>query len=191
MQLPRVIGLSGLKQSGKNTLADGLATLGYETLAYADPLREMCLVLNPMIPLDPREPAVRLSEVIEQYGWDLAKERFPEVRRTMQILGTEVVRHVKPDYWIEQMRQRLGDGDGLYVVADVRFENEADLIREVGGIVVEVVRPGRTQAPDAHVSEAGVVADWVISNAGSKEDLLREFLGEINDLTTQEVRVIP
>ena len=37
MQLPRVIGLTGLKRSGKSTLARELGTLGYENVAFADP----------------------------------------------------------------------------------------------------------------------------------------------------------
>ncbi len=182
MQLPRVIGLSGLKQSGKNTLASALEAHGYTTVAYADPLRKLCLDLDPYVATVGNGGMVRLSEVIDRYGWDVAKERFPEVRRIMQFLGTEVVRAVKPDHWIEQMQSVICDTDQKFVVADIRFENEADLVRQCGGIVVEVHRPGRIAPVDAHISEAGVVADWVVVNSGSREDLFREFMREIGDL---------
>ncbi|MHC6084523.1 hypothetical protein ACYT85_15010 [Ralstonia solanacearum] len=48
-----------------------------------------------------------------------------------------------PSAWIGTLDQRLGDlADVDVVVTAVRFENEAAMIRERGGVIVHVERPG-------------------------------------------------
>lgn len=178
MQLPRVIGITGLKRSGKSTLARQLAALGYENVAFADPLRDLAYRFNNYID----ETGCRLAQVIDEYGWEYAKDNYPEVRHILQFLGTEVVREVKQTHWTDQMRQRIADPEQRFVVSDVRFENEAQVVRDNGGFVVEIVRPGLVLPKDGHVSEAGVVADWVLYNTGTPEELYHDFLGEISDL---------
>ena len=179
MNLPRVIGLTGLKRSGKTTLARELSALGYKDVAFADPLKDLAVRLDPILTGD-----TRLSQVIDAYGWEYAKDHYPESRRILQFLGTEVVREVNPDHWVNKMRQKIciNHPDKKFVVSDVRFENEADVVRECGGIVVEIIRPGLSLPTDSHSSESGVCADWVIYNTGTKDELLSEFLKEVSDL---------
>ena len=59
------------------------------------------------------------------------------------------------------------------VIADVRFENEAEFVRRLGGTLVHIVRPD-IYAVAAHASENGVTqlpADKVLHNGGSLEEL--------------------
>ena len=69
---------------------------------------------------------------------------------------------------------------GAIVVADVRFNNEADMVHRLGGIVVKVDRD--IPKEDTHISESGIDAmtcyDILIQNNGSLEDLY-EVVGEI------------
>lgn len=56
------------------------------------------------------------------------------------------------------------------VVTDVRFKNEAQRIKDLGGVIWEIYRPGEGQ--DAHVSEAGLprhFIDKTIDNDASIE----------------------
>jgi len=175
--LPNLIGLSGVARSGKDTLAAGLAQYGYKRLAFADPLKEMAVTLNPIVD----SQGTRLADVVTSDGWESVKDRYPEARRILQFLGTEVVRAIKQDHWVEITREAIAAG-GRFVVTDVRFESEAEMIRQMGGIVVEIFRPSLPKSKDAHISEAGVVADWVVVNSGTREDLYREFMREIGDL---------
>lgn len=55
-------------------------------------------------------------------------------------------------------RYQLSACQNDVVIEDVRFENEAALIRELGGVVVHILRPGMA-ADDTHASEAGVMVD--------------------------------
>ena len=175
--MPRVIGLAGRARAGKNTLAAALIPHGYEVVSFADPLREMALALDPFI-----DGEVRLSDLVHRLGWDYAKVSYPEVRRILQSLGTDVVRGVDPEYWVKQMQAKICDSDKRFVVADCRFQNEVEVIRLCGGLVVEIDRPSLGPLVDTHVSELGVQADWVILNSGSPEDLYHEFMAKIRDL---------
>lgn len=178
-ELPAVIGISGQKRTGKDTLAQFLVERhGYERHAFADPLKELALKDDRYI-FSTGSRMVRLSEVIERQGWEVAKDLYPEVRRTLQVLGTEVVRGVKATHWIDLMDDLLlqANYDGKkIVVPDVRFANEAALIRQWGGKVVEIQRPSLHAPLDSHVSEARIPGDLVLLNDSTPEDLYSGLL---------------
>lgn len=163
-----VIGLIGKKRSGKNTFASVFTEeFGWKEAAFADPLRTMLLDLDPLI----IAPSVRLSDIVNRHGWEVAKGE-PEVRRLMQVFGTEVIRkRVGETYWTDVMATRLGGA--LYagkrtIISDVRFPNEAELTAEYGGTLVRIERPGLT-AGDAHASETALdnfPVDLTVTNDG-------------------------
>lgn len=104
-------------------------------------------------------------------------------RQVYQWFGTEGMRqHVDDDLWL-----KLIPDAGLVLLADVRFENEAQYVRDNGGVVVHITRPD-CQEIVAHSSESGIVQqdkDYYLYNDGSiadltcaVEDLLSEYLPE-------------
>lgn len=156
-----LIGLTGRKRTGKDSVADALsASAGYARASFADAVREAALDLDPWIPeyVDRYSPPVwrRLSDVVALYGWEEAKDRIPEVRRTLQRLGTDVVRKLDSELWVEYGLERAGLIEGPVVFTDCRFPNEADAIRAAGGIIVRVVRPGLPDDGDKHESETAL-----------------------------------
>jgi len=98
-------------------------------------------------------------------------------RRVLQTLGTEWGRYViDQDIWVKvgmQNAKRLSEeGSDIVVFTDVRFDNEARAIRDNGGHVFEIFRPGN-QAVESHASESGVDPALVTSkvmNHGSLEE---------------------
>ena len=79
-------------------------------------------------------------------------------RLIMQRFGTEFVRTTVPDLWIILMRTTLGnlrEVADIACVDDIRFNDEAALIREMGGTVVHIV--GRVGVESNHASELGIV----------------------------------
>lgn len=145
--------MSGRKRAGKDTFASRLIVAHrFVRVAFADPLRDFALALDPLI--DTR----RLSEVIEELGWEDAKA-IPEVRRTLQRIGTEAGRKVLGEsVWVNlAMRKASAAGENV-VITDCRYPNEAEAIRAAGGIIVRVDRPG-TDLTDAHPSEVAM-DDW-------------------------------
>lgn len=167
--LPRVIGISGAAGSGKSTLADQLAAAhGYRRVKLADPLKAMLAGYYQCLGLRPMEVARRLEG-------DLKEEADPALagvspRHAMRTLGTEWGRGlIAEDFWIQAWRARARLG--WVVTDDVRFEDEVAAIRSLGGLVVEVQRPGLEYSRE-HVSERGVRADAMIVNGGDKGALL-------------------
>lgn len=172
---PLLIGLTGRARSGKSTAAEHLVgTYLLEHYAFADPLRDgLMAIFN----LDPTDFEGDRKE--QPLAW---LDRSP--RQLMQSMGTEWARNtVHPDVWVklaeqnlDYMTKALGAVLG-FVVSDVRFENEADLIRRRGGTVIHIFRPD-AQAVNPHVSEAGVAADkddLTLTNYGTVDEFLRSL----------------
>lgn len=183
MREKTLIGLTGKSGSGKSTAADYLwSTSGFLEMAFADRLKEAASVLFgwDRLALDDQEYKAEACPV-----WGITR------REALQKLGTEAIRNVfGDDFWIKTWRQvydQIQIIDSV-VVSDVRFPHEADTIRDMGGVIVHIVRPGlETVGVPGHVSESGVEVmpdDYVIMNSGSVEQLyeqlngLLEYLGE-------------
>lgn len=178
-----LVGMIGKKRSGKDSVASVLVEeYGFERRAFADPLKEAALGLDPLIRFERDEGSLsspsheiglrieRLSSVVERLGWEAAKE-VREVRRTLQNYGV-AIRGIEADFWVRQPFRTMRPGQA-YVVTDVRFPNEVDAVRDRGGKIVRVTRPGLVST-DQHVSETaldGVVPDAEIVNDGTLEDL--------------------
>lgn len=162
--LPKVVALTGLAGSGKSTLADYLiARHGYVRVKFAGPLKAMLKAagLNDnQIEGDQKETPTRLLQ-----------GRTP--RYAMQTLGTEWGRSLMGQgFWTflwEDAALKVLDNGGRVICDDCRFDNEADVVRSVGGVVIEL--QGRGGIPGGHVSEQGVDADIVLHNVGSIADL--------------------
>ena len=108
-------------------------------------------------------------------GWDAAKQE-PQVRRLLQDLGVGARKVFGDGFWVhEAMKTMLNDPrpDMNYVITDVRFLNEADMIRANQGQLWRVKRNG-ISAVNAHVSESqmdGYPVDQIFTNNSSIEDL--------------------
>jgi hypothetical protein len=140
-----IIGLTGRAQAGKDSTGTILVgEYGYTRYAFADALKSMAAVLNPIIYFDPNDDGtVRLKQMVREEGMDAAKSH-PEVRRFLQVLGTEAVRdHLGEDAWVEALKfQMTKDGNmdrqgvaygAKVVITDVRFPNEAAWVKRAGG----------------------------------------------------------
>lgn len=165
----RLIGLTGPKGSGKSTVAEILNAHGFETYALADPIKRG---LKAMFNLwSPHVDGGRKETPIEHLGGLTP-------RYLMQTLGTEWGRNtVATDIWIRMAKRKFEFFSHIrvdaVVVPDVRFDNEANWIREEGGVIWHIYRDA-SGAGDTHESEAGVTVkpgDAAIQNNGSIEHL--------------------
>jgi len=137
MLLPDLIGITGYAQHGKDSLAQHLVDkYGYTRIGFADQLKELALRVNPLV-LD-ETTFRRLDEAVRTEGWESAKQ-VPEVRRVLQELGTGVRDVLGEDAWIEALFRKLIPG-GKFVVADVRFPNEAEELSAYGAMMIRVNR---------------------------------------------------
>lgn len=157
-----LVGITGKAGSGKSTAAQVLLDAGWVRIKFADPLKDMLRAIG----LDDRHIEGHLKEV----PCDMLMGKTP--RHAMQTLGTEWGREcIAPDFWVALARRRiaLAMAAGLNVVVDdVRFENEAQVIRELGGFVLGLERG---DGAGLHVSEAGVLPDIQHINDGTVAEL--------------------
>lgn len=132
----KLIGLTGYRGTGKDTVAAVLNRHGFRQYALAEPLKS-ALVQMFDLPVDAFENRETKEAVLEDIGCS--------PRYLAQTLGTEWGRrYVADDLWVRVMRRKIRPmlEVGLrVVVSDVRFDNEAREIHELGGIVVRVRRP--------------------------------------------------
>lgn len=180
------VGLYGPAGSGKDSIATYLGGLyGFNRIAFADPVREMALAIDPWIDCfdflerptvgDPMRVVYnsRLSVLVDKFGWDYVKREYDEVRRLLQKIGTDAVRAQTPNYWVDLARAKALDCDRV-VFTDVRFPNEADMIRSEGGIVGHVVAETTLNAEAAsHASETSMDAyrpDVTLVNEHTDDD---------------------
>lgn len=182
-----IIGLTGFAQSGKDSAAGFLAEFGYKRLAFADILRQSLYNLNPIvIPGDDGDGMAegpthrRVQHLVDSYGWDVIKVQVPEVRELLQRFGTEVGRDLYGEsFWVDrvmrQIRQDVHNGPFNYVITDVRFPNEYDAVRNVGGKIWRIQRPG-VGAVNNHVSEQVLPHDLIVPNTGDLEAFRRNVL---------------
>lgn len=175
---------------GKATAAQVLLEeLGFQRIAFADPIKKALLALDPLVPGPEGESQImRLSEYSEARSWSEVKE-YPEVRRLMQILGTEVGRNVlDPDLWVRLAKRKLEStlSVGDVVVTDVRFPNEARLIRGYGGILVRIERPGFGPVNE-HVSDRASER-WAYDHRVDNDGEISSLHGKVRQLVA-ELRV--
>jgi hypothetical protein len=144
---PRVIGFAGRAGAGKTTAAEAAAAAGGGVvLGFADPLyAALAAALG-----------VPVATLHDRATKELPLPVGKSVRQLLQTLGTEWGRQlVRQDLWVWRARQRIEEagraGVPLVAVSDVRFRNEVDAIRELGGEVWWVHRPGLGEGQ--HISE--------------------------------------
>lgn len=159
----RLIAFTGPAGCGKSTAAQVLMGKGWQRVKFASILKDMCRAMG------------MTEEMIEGYDKEKPQAVFggQTPRFIMQTLGTEWGRKtISPDLWVSitkaEIQRQLDVGHNV-VVDDCRFDNEADCIRFLGGVVVSI--DGRGGISGAHESESGVTSDYVIDNNGTLEDL--------------------
>jgi hypothetical protein len=163
-----VIALSGYGQSGKDTAGAVLAAEGWLRISAGDLIREALYRLNPIV-----VEGKTVRDLVDELGWEGAKNAVPQMRPLMQRMGAEASRDLLyEDVWVDAVYRDLPDGARVFVT-DARFPNEAAAVKRFGGQVWRVVRPGRGPAND-HPSETaldGWPFDAVLHNSGAVEDL--------------------
>lgn len=153
---------------GKDTVADYLAPLGFQRVAFADNVKlETAEAYGTTIE---RLEVRALKETPQEYlalkncknsefvscaltalGYpaEMGAAELREVleaprspRWTTQLWGTEYRRRMyDPDYWVKQgCAQCRGPGD--FLVTDVRMPNEPAALRAIGAYLVRIIRPG-------------------------------------------------
>lgn len=145
--MTNIIAFAGRKQSGKTTCSEFV--LKYyngiiepfncgKIYNFADPLkRDICMNI--------------LGLTYEQcYGEDMDKNTLTDIewngkkltaREVMQFVGTDLFRKMKNDVWASATITKIkNDKPKLAIIADCRFPNEVEAIKNAGGLVIKLNR---------------------------------------------------
>jgi hypothetical protein len=161
-----LIGLCGRKRCGKDTVADYLVQhYGFVKMTLADPLKSAIMAI---FGLSHDQLYGESKDIIDPY-WNMTP------RHVLQYIGTECIReqfgkdhpHIGSNIWTMSLGKRLDALPGQnIVISDIRFANEAHLVREHNGIMMRIDRPSLTEM-DAHVSEnsySDIRVDHILTN---------------------------
>lgn len=177
-----VIGFIGFKQVGKSTAAKYLQeTYGGVRINMKDAL---------VAEIKQNFPDL-LEQIARTRDWDngldraiddLFADKPPLMRALLQNYGTEVRRRDNNNYWVNKWTEEaLKHHDSLIVVDDVRFINEAEAVKALGGIIVWLVRDDITTGGN-HSSETehlSIPHDYMFVCKGGDEETLYQHLDEM------------
>lgn len=167
----KLIGLVGKAGCGKDTLASSIAVDGWEKIAFADSLKQMCI---DYLGLSHDDVYTQEGKMRENRMWGMTN------RAILQKVGTEAMRNgFDKDVWVKiagiRIRRMLAEGKKV-IVTDCRFGNECQLIEELGGIVVEVDRDVESTLSESerqHASEQPVDRKYIAFSVDNNGDVSR------------------
>jgi hypothetical protein len=167
-----IVAFTGKMGSGKDTAADGVFC--DFRWAFAAPLKDGVKTLFDFTKEQMTDPIQK--DTIDQ-RWGISP------REMLQYIGTDCIRAKIPGFFVTNMRLKFEQLEThkafplTALVTDVRFDDEAALIRKHRGIVIKIHRPSLSDdrsAHTAHASEAGLspgMIDHIVVNDGSVEEL--------------------
>lgn len=192
-----IYAFTGKKQSGKSTACeylqstldnplrvnfkDGLYTHIRER--YPDFIQSVCKLLEHLDSLYFGGPKWTLER--------LNKEK-PEVWRTfVQNKGTNDARYDDPDVWVKKYWNTVVTEKRDIITDDVRFKNEADAVRSLGGKIIRIVRQDLVST-DTHISEVEmdeIIPDYTIqTRSGEFSALYKDIDAIVADILKHEKR---
>lgn len=181
---PYVYGFGGWKESGKDSAAEALIDAhGFVVGSMSIPIDHDARVLDPIVAFVDGRP-VHYAEYIDEVcsgDFTRAKENT-ELRGFLKRLGADYAREIDLDFWVKRVRASIQaslDASVPYALTGARFENELQMVRDLGGPLVWVERPGIEGPKDTHSTESSVGPDdfdYVVVNDGTLAQLRQKVL---------------
>jgi hypothetical protein len=168
-----IYGLMGNQRSGKDECAKVFLKHGYQTAAFADPIKDIAKSMF----------LFSEDQLYSEEKDDLDDRWKIKPRETFQFIGTDAMRdllstrfpEIGKDIWIRNLQYRLQQMTSDVVVTDIRFQNEFDMLKHVfGATIIKITRPSLKQTL-THSSETGISSitgyDHEIVNNGTLSEL--------------------
>lgn len=174
-----VFAFTGLAGSGKDSAADALQTCPFfAKVSFADPIRDMLSAIG--------VPVKAIYERNSPFGKEDPLPNFCGVslRRMMQTLGTEWGRdQIDPNFWVALTSHKIQRNRNLKkfsVITDLRFDNEAKMIKDLGGVIIKINAAGKSFAGStySHTSESGIDSkfiDYIMTNWFSEPAIVSKY----------------
>lgn len=143
----KIIAFAGRKQSGKTTSCEFVQIYGNGKLEpfnsvkiynFADPLKQdICINILGLTKEQCYGTDEQKNELVNCY-WN---NKQLSAREVMQMVGTDMFRSMQKNVWSDAtIRKIFSENSSLALVADCRFPNEVEAIKNAGGIVIKLNR---------------------------------------------------
>jgi hypothetical protein len=169
----KIIAFIGPIGVGKSTAAEMFAPYQSVRISFATPLKEMLMSMG----------------LTSEDVWGSDKEKPNHLlggctpRHAMQTLGTEWGRNlIHPDLWVNAWSRKVEQEINRHIVVDdMRFPNEYHAIKNLGGVIVRIVREDvGVRVSCNHESEAYDFShDYIIHNPGGRKELFRPIVNKL------------
>jgi hypothetical protein len=155
-----IIAIAGRKQSGKTSVCEYISrtfTKQKQEISciynFADPLKEICQTILGLTHDQCYGTDEQKNEPVDCY-WE---NKQLSAREVMQILGTDMLRKLQHNVWANATIRKIKDEAlPLALIADCRFPNEVDVVKQAGGLVIKL---NRNLFNSAHASETAFDID--------------------------------
>jgi hypothetical protein len=173
----KVVALTGSKGSGKDTVGKLIAdTYGGHTIAFADPIKN---VVEHIFQLPVQGLGLEDHQAYDQFKrttmtFDLPKIGMQGInaRHVVREIGM-LMREYDDKQFNKYVKEKIeSDPTKIWVVTDLRFDNEYTMLKSIGAKVVKITRPAYTY--DGHITEREFndsLVDHSLMNDGSLDYL--------------------
>jgi hypothetical protein len=142
-----IIAFAGRKQSGKTTCSEFVQKYANGSIQpfnatkiynFADPLKkDICINILGLTTEQCYGTDEQKNELVNCY-WNNAQLTAREV---MQMIGTDMFRAMQKNVWSDAtIRKIQTEQPPLAIIADCRFPNEVEAVKNAGGIVIKLTR---------------------------------------------------
>lgn len=167
-----IFGFTAHAGAGKDTAAQVLVdSFGFTDVKMSNPLKEMLRTLYRCAGLDEETIESKIEGHLKEEPCEILMGKTP--RYAMQKLGHEWRNLFGAELWSRIWTSRVASLEEPVVCTDIRYPHEVDALKELGGILVKIERPG-LEVDLSHASERGIPlleADVVLTNSGTIQHL--------------------
>ena len=180
----KIIGICGLAGAGKDTVGDILVNNlpNWEKMSFASHLKDVASLLfgfdrKMLAGETPEDRAIR-EQPDKFWSEKMGKDFTP--RYALQFLGTNLLRNqLHKNIWVDCLERKILKSDKNIVITDVRFPNEIDMIRNIGG---EIWRVERGTLPEWFRK----VESWQINGTDNLKYDIPYYVPEIKNIHESE-----
>jgi hypothetical protein len=145
--MTKIIAFAGRKQSGKTTCSEAVLNYtngliepfnGGKVYNFADPLKkDICINILGMT-YDQCYGSDQQKNELVNCWWE---DKQLTAREVMQFVGTNIFRKMQNNIWADATINKIMiDKPSVAIIADCRFPNEVNAIKNAGGIVIKLMR---------------------------------------------------
>lgn len=178
----KLVAFTGRMSSGKST------AVNFFNKKLTEKLIDSTLTKFAQPLYDIQEYIYKRIESVYQRPQDFVKDR-----KLLQWIGTDWGREtVNENIWVDIWKKEVElfiASNVIVLCDDCRFDNEAQAIKSLGGIIIHIIRPGTDldgkKTVKEHSSENGIsdeYIDHVIVNSGTEEEYIEKLEMLFNEL---------